>query len=432
MTGESPGTPTETGQRNADANQLPAAWDMLFADLERRRPALFVDAAAAGWDGYGKYPLARYPRLRAYVDQQLPAGGGPRGRRPVPAAAVRDRPRSPRPPPGSRGSGDRSARTRRRRRAARRTCTSAIVAPASKVPKFPGSVGMTMAALMPTSVSNAVRKLGARWKAPWNSTSITISLDHPSSDRAAMAATRRGVDACSPDDSARCTRGHRPSRGTRQRPRAEQAPRSPRRPGPKAPAPACPSFVTQRGDEDQDGERQHLGAALRPACRRSRRPAAPCRPRRRRAARTRSPLPNPMAALASRPSMVAASTWRNGGGSIKRHPPARRLQRQEHDEVQQDRRRHRPGRARRERTVQGFSRHRTTAQQAQRKAAQGRLPACGSRAIQRQEGEPVGAQAFKDARQARPASARCRGALRRRGRRAAAAPCASRRSASPA
>ena len=25
--------------------------------------------AAAGWDGYAKYPLARYPRLRAYVDQ---------------------------------------------------------------------------------------------------------------------------------------------------------------------------------------------------------------------------------------------------------------------------------------------------------------------------------------------------------------------------
>lgn len=68
MTGESPGTPTETGQRDADLNQLPAAWDMLFADLEDRRPALFVDAAAAGWDGYDKFPLARYPRLRSYVD----------------------------------------------------------------------------------------------------------------------------------------------------------------------------------------------------------------------------------------------------------------------------------------------------------------------------------------------------------------------------
>ncbi len=69
MTGESPGTPTETGAWNADANQLPASWDMLFADLEQRRPVLFVDAAAAGWDGYGKYPIRRYPRLRAYVDR---------------------------------------------------------------------------------------------------------------------------------------------------------------------------------------------------------------------------------------------------------------------------------------------------------------------------------------------------------------------------
>ncbi len=73
MTGESPGTPTETGARNADANQLPAAWDMLFDDLERRRPALFVDAAAAGWDGYDKFPLARYPRLRVYVDRHYRA-----------------------------------------------------------------------------------------------------------------------------------------------------------------------------------------------------------------------------------------------------------------------------------------------------------------------------------------------------------------------
>jgi hypothetical protein len=69
MTGESPGTPTETGAWNADANQLPAAWDMLFSDLERRRPTLFVDAAAAGWDGYGRYPMGRYPRLRAYVER---------------------------------------------------------------------------------------------------------------------------------------------------------------------------------------------------------------------------------------------------------------------------------------------------------------------------------------------------------------------------
>ncbi len=67
MTGESPGTPTETGQWSADGNQLPAAWDMLLADLESRRPSLLVDAAAAGWDGYDKFPMARYPRLASYV-----------------------------------------------------------------------------------------------------------------------------------------------------------------------------------------------------------------------------------------------------------------------------------------------------------------------------------------------------------------------------
>jgi hypothetical protein len=67
MTGESPGTPTETGQWSADGNRLPAAWDMLLADLESRRPTLLVDAAAAGWDGYDKFPMARYPRLLTYV-----------------------------------------------------------------------------------------------------------------------------------------------------------------------------------------------------------------------------------------------------------------------------------------------------------------------------------------------------------------------------
>ena len=122
MTGESPGTPTETGAaRTPTPTSCRPRWEMLFADLERRRPALFVDAAAAGWDGYGKYPLARYPRLRAYVDQQLPAGGG-RGRASSCIGGCgRDRPRSPRRRPESRASGDRSARRRRRRRAARRT-----------------------------------------------------------------------------------------------------------------------------------------------------------------------------------------------------------------------------------------------------------------------------------------------------------------------
>jgi hypothetical protein len=73
MTGESPGTPTETGELDASRNVLPAAWTMLFQDLEQRRPLLFVDAAAAGWDGYDKYPVDRYPELARYRDQHYRA-----------------------------------------------------------------------------------------------------------------------------------------------------------------------------------------------------------------------------------------------------------------------------------------------------------------------------------------------------------------------
>ena len=67
VTGESPGTPTETGERDADANALADAWQMLLGDLDQRAPALFVDTAAAGWDGYEKYPVSRYPGLTSYL-----------------------------------------------------------------------------------------------------------------------------------------------------------------------------------------------------------------------------------------------------------------------------------------------------------------------------------------------------------------------------
>jgi hypothetical protein len=67
MTGESPGTGTQTGTKSADSNSLGVSWQMLFDDLSTRRPRLFVDAAAAGWDGYDKFPITRYPRLQEYL-----------------------------------------------------------------------------------------------------------------------------------------------------------------------------------------------------------------------------------------------------------------------------------------------------------------------------------------------------------------------------
>ena len=64
MTGISPGTRTETGEADADVNALPDSWRMLFADLDGRRPRWFVDAAAAGWDGYAAFPVAPLPGSR--------------------------------------------------------------------------------------------------------------------------------------------------------------------------------------------------------------------------------------------------------------------------------------------------------------------------------------------------------------------------------
>jgi hypothetical protein len=67
-TGISPGTRTESGEDAADANELMAAWPMLFRDLDERRPRWFVDAAAAGWDGYTAFQVRRYPSLQRYLD----------------------------------------------------------------------------------------------------------------------------------------------------------------------------------------------------------------------------------------------------------------------------------------------------------------------------------------------------------------------------
>jgi hypothetical protein len=67
LTGTSPGTLTASGIFDPTPNVVAPAWDMLFDDLARRRPRFFVDPSPAGWDGYRLFPLARYPRLEAYV-----------------------------------------------------------------------------------------------------------------------------------------------------------------------------------------------------------------------------------------------------------------------------------------------------------------------------------------------------------------------------
>ena len=277
MTGESPGTPTETGQWNADANQLPAAWDMLFADLEQRRPALFVDAAAAGWDGYDKFPLARYPRLRAYVDATLPPG---RGR--APASSCTGGCGRAETADNGRHDGHRddvgqviaSARTRRRRRGARRTSPAPSAAPASNVPKFPGTAGMAIAALMPTSVSSAVAEAGPEAEGALEQHQHDDlgrpaeqrqrrHRRHPARRRRLQSRRQRALHARPPAEA----RDERAARG-------EHARRRPATPSADSASASGPRLRHQRAREDEQRERERLGAALRPRCWHSRRRAA--------------------------------------------------------------------------------------------------------------------------------------------------------------
>jgi hypothetical protein len=62
------GTPSDGTGASIDPGQvLEPAWGMLLADLEHRRPALIVDAAAAGLDRWQGHAIARYPALAEVV-----------------------------------------------------------------------------------------------------------------------------------------------------------------------------------------------------------------------------------------------------------------------------------------------------------------------------------------------------------------------------
>jgi hypothetical protein len=80
LTGLSPATPSEkldaVDPRKAE---VAWAWPLALQDLERNRPALVLDTAAAGFKSYGKFPIARYPQLQGYLAEhyrfEVPIGG---------------------------------------------------------------------------------------------------------------------------------------------------------------------------------------------------------------------------------------------------------------------------------------------------------------------------------------------------------------------
>lgn len=44
------------------------SWELLFEDLEKNKPLYFVDTSPGNHHDYGKYPIAKYPLLKRYLD----------------------------------------------------------------------------------------------------------------------------------------------------------------------------------------------------------------------------------------------------------------------------------------------------------------------------------------------------------------------------
>jgi hypothetical protein len=78
LTGLSPGTPSEYDPQ-AEAATVRESWPLLMTDFEVKRPVWILDTASAGWKGYGKFPIARYPEFAAYLGSYYRAKGAIQG-----------------------------------------------------------------------------------------------------------------------------------------------------------------------------------------------------------------------------------------------------------------------------------------------------------------------------------------------------------------
>lgn len=68
----------DRAERSEPREFVPGSWDRLFEDLGARPPEAIVDSAPAGVHGFQAWPLARFERLRAWVEERyLPAADAP-------------------------------------------------------------------------------------------------------------------------------------------------------------------------------------------------------------------------------------------------------------------------------------------------------------------------------------------------------------------
>ncbi|MBZ0265681.1 glycosyltransferase family 39 protein [bacterium] len=54
---------------------IPESWNMLMSDLQKTPPALIIDAASAGYQFWGKYPISNYRQLYRYIEKHYADAG---------------------------------------------------------------------------------------------------------------------------------------------------------------------------------------------------------------------------------------------------------------------------------------------------------------------------------------------------------------------
>jgi hypothetical protein len=82
LTGLSPATRTQSDPAvDASKNVVSESWGMFESDLAARRPRIFVDASPGNVAGYGKFPPARFPRLREILERDYQPVGEVAGTR---------------------------------------------------------------------------------------------------------------------------------------------------------------------------------------------------------------------------------------------------------------------------------------------------------------------------------------------------------------
>jgi 4-amino-4-deoxy-L-arabinose transferase-like glycosyltransferase len=72
LTGRAPGTDAaKDPDFDSSAHITPGSWELFFEDMDRNRPVYFIDTSPGDHHDYGKYPIDKFPALKAYLDENF-------------------------------------------------------------------------------------------------------------------------------------------------------------------------------------------------------------------------------------------------------------------------------------------------------------------------------------------------------------------------